>query len=255
MAASKTTNEINVKSWEECEREIRKIEEANRSSIQGVWFRGQGDAAWPLESTLERRTKNSPFSVAAYYHLMFRIRPAVETFTGSSWQMDGLKEVDEWARTYDRFRDQLPGYSFMAHLRHHGFPSPLLDWTTSPYVAAYFAFARAQSDKVAIYAFSEIPQNRKSRGSAQPAIFGLGPYVRTHKRHFRQQSVYTICAQFDKDNGWTFAPHQEVFDLGETDQDLLWKIVLPADQRLKVLIPIRRLADSFRIERSRWRGS
>jgi len=30
-------------------------------------------------------------------------------------------------------------------------------------------------------------------------------------------------------------PHQLVFDAGETDQDLLWKIVLPATERERVL--------------------
>lgn len=32
-----------------------------------------------------------------------------------------------------------------------------------------------------------------------------------------------------------FRSHQELFELGRTDQDALWKIVIPASERTKVL--------------------
>jgi hypothetical protein len=65
--------------------------------------------------------------------------------------------------------------------------------------------------------------------------------VKTHNRHFRQQSRYTVCAQFEHTEGWRFEPHQQVFDrqgarfAGSLKQDVLWKIVVPFSERLKVL--------------------
>jgi hypothetical protein len=185
-----------------------------------------------------RATHSEDYSLFSYYELILRIKPAVETFTNSTWEIPDLLIIRKWAKDYDERThpsEAVMGYAYLAHLRHNGFPSPLLDWSNSPLVAAFFAFLNPQFEQVAIYAFSEMPYNSKVGSRDEARITLLGPYVQTHKRHFRQQSRYTICTKHTPGTGWMFSPHQEVFDRGMRDQDMTWKIIVPASERIKVL--------------------
>jgi hypothetical protein len=194
------------------------------------------DATWPLSTTLERRL-NKKWSVASYFNLISEIHPAIETFTGNTFaKPDWSEEKDPGGEPIFFERGIRAHATYLAHLRHGGFPSPLLDWTHSAFVAAYFAFHRAHHDgDVAIYACREWPTDTKIGSPWFPGIISFGPILKTHKRHFRQQSRYTACVQFE--NGkWFFTPHEWV--LGQKNglqQDLLWKITIPASERLKVL--------------------
>jgi len=82
-----------------------------------------------LESSLERIKKG--ICLSDYYTTMKIAHEHVATCTGSKWDLSTRAHFGDF---------ELPAYEFMAYLRHNGFPSPLLDWTRSPYVAAYFAF-------------------------------------------------------------------------------------------------------------------
>lgn len=233
---SKETTVFRVTSWEDFESEIKRFDDPSRKPWDEVWFRGQSNATWRLCTSLERRAEK-PWSVANYLNRIMEIQPAVETFTGNQFKMPSPKEVEQFCREYDLFDWKIRDFAtYLAHLRHGGFPSPLLDWTASPYVAAYFAFHNARHDgDVAIYAYREWAAGIKMHGSDAPSIVSFGPLIKTHKRHFRQQSRYTTCVQFD--NGqWGFRPHDDVFGLtNRGEQDLLWKISIPASERLKVM--------------------
>jgi len=172
---------------------------------------------------------------AQYFRLISIAKPQIETFLPHRWDLADYPYLEKWATEYDNLKlTPFPGYDYLVYLRHHGFPSPLLDWTRSLAIAAYFGFENASDDTVAIYVFSEVRGWGKAGASNAPQIVSFGPYVRSHSRHFNQQSSYTICCQFDS-GPWRFAAHDLVYGTSNNDQDLLWKFTLPASERTKVL--------------------
>ena len=64
-------------------------------------------------------------------------------------------------------------------------------------------------------------------------IFGSGPYVITHKRHYTQQCEYTICKK-RVDNNYVYANHEDAIVTNNV-QGSLRKYVLPKKERVKAL--------------------
>jgi len=225
--------------WEEFEREIgglfRGYEERCRKlpslRYSPPLFRGQGKVCWSLKTTLERYAEH-PFTMREYWKLIRGIKSHVESVTERRWELAEYPEGEP--------EPHAPpfGYEFMVYLRHHGFPSPLLDWSASPYVAAFFAFRSVPTQERpadldgegAIYCYQEYWEGAKIWDSNEPHIIGLGPTITTTSRHFRQQSWYTICRAF-RDGHYAYANHEEVFHKGgPVPQDVLTKYRIPFSQ-------------------------
>jgi hypothetical protein len=122
----------------------------------------------------------------------------------------------------------------MIYLRHHSYPSPLIDWTLSPYIAAFFAFRSIEKEikKVSIYAYLEYFGHAKS--GAVVTIGSIGSNVKTHPRHYFQQCEFTFCGKKINDK-YYYCNHEEVLKNNKKNQDLSWKINIPSHERLKVL--------------------
>lgn len=107
-------------------------------------FRGQGNNRWKLRTSLHRtgRANLQRFMrqdvSALYRHL-----------TGLTTHRFNLDNAHDYA-------------AFLALVQHHGYPTPLLDWTLSPFISAYFAFKNAK--------LRELPEANKVRLHVLDAI-------------------------------------------------------------------------------------
>lgn len=227
---------IRLPSWEAFEGEMQSLFERvkiKRSQtelpVSTPIFRGQAAESWHLTTTLERYS-NKEYTVEEYWNIMRGIKPALESFMEKRWTLEDV------FTPINNPVNPPQGYPFMIYLRHHGFPSPLLDWTMSPYVAAFFAFEPkppAQEENVAIYSFIEYWGDAKSSGTL--VISTIGSYVTTDRRHHIQQCRYSF-AMTKVNNEYVYCnPEEAHAHGGVTIQNILTKYLVPSAERAKVL--------------------
>ena len=239
-------HQYDLATWEDFEAKVAEIECAHAErrksepNISHLLFRGQASHGWPLNSTLERRGAQIQ-SLGDYYRLVAVAKNQIETFTGKTWPDIDVEATYKLFNSYDALRlSALPAYELLVYLRHHGFPSPLLDWTRSPYIAAYFAFQSPQCERIAIWAYQEYAGSGKVSGSDLPQIHCMGPNIRAHPRHFLQQAEYTLAVNF-QGGKWRITSHQSVFQQNIPEQDELLKFTLPSSEAAKVLSKLDRV--------------
>ncbi len=255
---------IDLKNWQEFQEKLdfpSNVERLGKAVSTGgpsaVLFRGQANAAWGLNTTLQRLENkiSYDFDFAAYLRKAVSICGAVDTYSGLSWNLDNgdipnfasgdiLGQLISGDRSTYKTRKRIIEY--LIFLRHCGFPSPLLDWTESPYVAAFFAFSEIPEgiERIAISQYQEMPGGMKHIEDDPEAKIHTIPYAfKTHRRHYLQQTQYTICV---KNYGVTqgFGKYEEAFsaskqlncyDGGKHRQDSLTKYTIPSSERKRVL--------------------
>jgi hypothetical protein len=183
-------------------------------------FRGERDERWPLYSSLSRYLMN--FGVDK-----------------KAWTEQENRILRVFKRKAHQFLDQPPepddDFQWLAMMQHHGAPTRLIDFTWSPYVAAFFALERTLSDGV-VWAMNpagidssraEKPRRMdpRMRGNLSRYYFKgthriiwMGEPHRMNRRLIAQSGTFAVPGVLD-------VPIEEI--LSDRDQEnILAKIVL-----------------------------
>jgi hypothetical protein len=228
---------VELESWEKFCTEIERmyIDYKGRYAGAPILFRGQANSKWHLKTTLERFTKTH-WTIQKYLKVVIDCIVQIES---SEYYLKNAPNVSDIEKEIYEYRSnslvEIPtAMSFyLTYFRHHGFPSPLLDWSVSPYVAAFFAFSEnLKFKKVAIFSFIDNLTGVKYDFDGKPRITTKWLNTYPHERHIRQQSLYSVATRPTR-NDHKFVQHEHVFREGWSDQDILIKYIVPRTERIK----------------------
>lgn len=115
--------------------------EVERFSFGSYIFRGQAQP-WPLQTTFHRSRRKD-----LNFYLQDDLPRLHRKLTGRTKHIFDLEKPLQLG-------------AFMNLIQHHGYPTPLLDWTYSPFVAAWFAFSNLSEnnkmyDRVRIFSLNK----------------------------------------------------------------------------------------------------
>ena len=250
---------IDVNSWDEFEAKIEELKERygkrHRSGVDvknTIVYRGQA-GKWPkLKTTLERYSPRE-WTVSEYANLVLGLAPQVKSFTKKCFDPP-LSASPVTFTCSSPWSFALPDYEYWVHLRQYGFPSPLLDWTESPYIAAFFAMEKKNAERPSVFVYVDKPAGSKVCMTGSTNISLQGPCGDMPERHFRQKGWYTVCTTQLKNNDHKFSYYEDVFAKDQTrhrhKQEVLVKIALPGEERLDFLRHLQKMkitaSDLFR---------
>lgn len=211
---------VKVYTWDEYKGTVSKLVKATKS----VFCRGHADESWKLQTCFHREAGSKDLTLDAY---LDTVLPEVLYHVGAvRGEIIDLSNQFEFA-------------AFLALLQHHGFPTPLLDWTLSPYVAAYFAFKEVHephpfSNNVKIHIFDYLEwtktfaQPSNLRDMSVKYVSVLRPAAKYAPRMIAQQGAFTVTNVADMEE---YIREREV----ATKKQFLYSALLSSKEKPAVL--------------------
>lgn len=199
----------------------------NRRNEGEFLFRGQADETWMLDPKL-CRDELKTLSIAEHLEVE---DAELRSYMPRAWAMADRQTLP------DQGEEDLLGW--WAVMQHHGAPTRLLDWTTNPYTACYFAARDRQDTDGAIWYFNVTSLNKSigvvSQDTAEmPRYFGtMSDSRKIHlikptqptSRMLAQRGMLSVCRSI-KGNPTRLIPQALARYAGEKSP--FGRIIIPA---------------------------
>jgi hypothetical protein len=246
--ATITTEVVTCESWDHFKNLVN-FDYAEENSGVSPIFRGQSQSDWKLASPWDRKLQrwaNTPNAPTKNRNSAeYLLKKILADFKELSVGLPGIKnreldEIDWWAIG-----------------RHYGLITPLLDWTRSPYVAAFFAFsdlAEQLSPGITTRGDFDLPRFLAADPSSPIAIwaFMLGRGIDKHEELKVLNPPIDIGHRQRAQRGiFTTLLHEEFFDvesyLASLDPYIppLKKYLIPGKEMAKALTELRLMNITF----------
>jgi hypothetical protein len=175
-----------TKSWSEFKEYVNSLLKGKEAG--DYVFRGHASSEWHLSTSLHRLKR---FDLTRYeQQVRDHLTPSLNALLSRRYRVSDPEELG----------------AVLSLAQHHGFPTPLLDWTRSPYVAAYFAFsdkaAGAPNSKSRIFILDAAAWNQNFPQPASIQNPAMTVSLRNFEaydnpRHLPQQGCHTFCTVAD----------------------------------------------------------
>ncbi|EGQ9060276.1 FRG domain-containing protein [Vibrio parahaemolyticus] len=179
-------------------------------------FRGQGSEKWKLDPSLTRMLKQSEYKRNEWQEVT---ELHLERFKEN---IRGRADIDFHSATKDEF---------WAIGQHFGLATPLLDWSRSPFVAAFFALNGCEEDdNCVVYALCEpdIERLRKNKSPNQRGVRMINPLTHYNDRLVNQKGLFLFVPTHIDLESWVRSGEEE-------NWITMFKIVFPASIKNEVL--------------------
>jgi FRG domain-containing protein len=235
---------IEAASFEEFVRQLTDVLPTTSAENNAYWFRGQSNSSWNLEPTFLRSSDRLGLCATT----------AVELETEALKAFRSKAHLFVSPHLLDKVRTTLCWWALM---QHHGAPTRLLDWTISPYVAAYFAAQQdvakqpgavwcfcsqkltqvfeEQHGPLPDFAASEAPdwcEHKLEELSGQQIVIPLTFAYASNERIVAQQGRFTMCFKVQQ-------KHDCI--INQLGSAYIRKFLIPHDRKPDFLLRLREM--------------